>query len=41
MDRVGQPEEIASLVAFLAMDKSSFITGQNIMADGGFSVKGL
>jgi Tropinone reductase 1 len=41
MDRVGQPEEIASLAAFLAMDKASFITGQNIMADGGFSVKGL
>ena len=41
MDRVGQPEEIASLAAFLAMEKASFITGQNIMADGGFSVKGL
>ncbi len=41
MTRVGQPEEVASLVAFLAMDKSSYITGQNIMVDGGMSVKGL
>ena len=41
MNRVGQPEEVASIVAFLAMDKSSYITGQNIMVDGGMSVKGL
>ena len=41
MNRVGQPEEIAGLVAFLAMEKSSYITGQNIMVDGGMSVKGL
>jgi NAD(P)-dependent dehydrogenase (short-subunit alcohol dehydrogenase family) len=37
--RVGSPEEIASLAAFLAMDKSSYITGQNILVDGGASVK--
>ena len=41
MNRVGQPEEVAGLVAFLAMEKSSYITGQNIMVDGGMSVKGL
>lgn len=41
MNRVGQPEEVASLVAYLAMDKASYITGQNIMVDGGMSVKGL
>jgi len=41
MSRVGQPEEVASIVAFLAMDKASYITGQNIMVDGGMSVKGL
>lgn len=41
MARVGQPEEVAGLVAFLAMDKASYITGQNILVDGGMSVKGL
>jgi tropinone reductase I len=41
MGRVGKPEEIASLAAYLAMDKSSYITGQNISVDGGMSVKGL
>jgi tropinone reductase I len=37
--RIGIPEEIASLAAFLAMDKASYITGQNILVDGGASVK--
>jgi NAD(P)-dependent dehydrogenase (short-subunit alcohol dehydrogenase family) len=41
MNRVGQPEEVASLVAYLAMDNASYITGQDIMVDGGMSVKGL
>ncbi len=41
MKRVGQPEEVASLAAYLAMDKSGYITGQDIMVDGGMSVKGL
>lgn len=41
MARVGQPEEVSALACFLAMDKSSYITGQNIMVDGGMSVKGL
>jgi Tropinone reductase 1 len=41
LKRVGQPEEVASLTAYLAMDKASYITGQDIMVDGGMSVKGL
>jgi tropinone reductase I len=41
LKRVGQPEEVASLVTYLAMDKASYITGQNILVDGGMSVKGL
>ncbi|MCA6396488.1 MAG: SDR family oxidoreductase, partial [Cytophagales bacterium] len=41
MNRVGQPEEVSSLVAYLSMDNASYITGQNIMVDGGMSVKGL
>jgi Tropinone reductase 1 len=41
MNRVGQPHEVASMVSFLAMNNASYITGQDIMVDGGMSVKGL
>lgn len=41
LHRIAEPEEIASVIAFLAMDRSSFITGQTIVADGGMSVKAL
>lgn len=36
--RIGKPEEIASVVKFLASDDSSFITGQTISVDGGFCI---
>ncbi|RTL38549.1 MAG: glucose 1-dehydrogenase [Candidatus Melainabacteria bacterium] len=35
LGRVGQPEEVATVVAFLAMPVSSYITGQTIIVDGG------
>ena len=41
LGRVGKPAEVASLVAFLGMELSSYITGQNIAVDGGMSAKGL
>jgi Tropinone reductase 1 len=41
MARVGQPAEVAGIIAFLAMDQASYITGQNISVDGGMSAKGL
>jgi glucose 1-dehydrogenase len=35
LGRVGRPDEIASIAAFLASDEASYITGQTIFADGG------
>ena len=37
MGRLGQPEEIAATVAWLASDDASFVTGAEIYVDGGFS----
>ena len=36
MGRVGEPEEVASAVAFLCLPASSYITGECIAVDGGF-----
>ncbi|MEX2750847.1 MAG: SDR family NAD(P)-dependent oxidoreductase [Candidatus Freyarchaeota archaeon] len=37
--RMGKPEDVANLVLYLASDESSFITGQCIVIDGGFTVQ--
>jgi NAD(P)-dependent dehydrogenase (short-subunit alcohol dehydrogenase family) len=36
--RVGRPEDIASMVLFLASDESEWVTGQAMIVDGGFTV---
>lgn len=38
MKRYGEPEEIAELVAFLASDRASYITGQTIEISGGLAM---
>jgi acetoacetyl-CoA reductase len=35
MSRLGKPEEIAGLMAYLASDEAAFVTGANISINGG------
>ena len=38
MGRIGMPKEVASVVAFLLSEASSYITGQNLHVDGGWTI---
>jgi NAD(P)-dependent dehydrogenase (short-subunit alcohol dehydrogenase family) len=35
MDRVGEPEELANAIAFLASESCGFMTGETLVVDGG------
>jgi 3-oxoacyl-[acyl-carrier protein] reductase len=37
LKRLAQPNEIANFVAFLCSDLNTYITGQNLLIDGGFT----
>ncbi len=39
LGRQGKPEDIANVVAFIASEDSSFITGADIVVDGGFTIQ--
>jgi 3-oxoacyl-[acyl-carrier protein] reductase len=38
MGRVGEPEDIADVIVFLASDAARYITGQVLVVDGGLLV---
>jgi Tropinone reductase 1 len=41
MGRVGEPEEVAAVIAFLCMPAAGYVTGQCLAVDGGFTINGL
>jgi Tropinone reductase 1 len=41
LNKIGEPEDVASIAVFLSMPAAGYITGQTINVDGGFSIYGF
>ncbi len=41
LNRWAEPKDLVGIIIFLATKSSSFVTGANIIVDGGFSIKGI
>ena len=41
LKRLGTPQDIGEVVKFLVSDLNTYITGQNIVVDGGYSIGGF
>jgi NAD(P)-dependent dehydrogenase (short-subunit alcohol dehydrogenase family) len=39
LGRLGKPEEIAAVIAFLCSDDASFVTGSELVVDGGYTAQ--
>jgi NAD(P)-dependent dehydrogenase (short-subunit alcohol dehydrogenase family) len=41
LNRLADPDEIARVVRFLAGDDAAYVTGQTVVADGGWTIQGI
>lgn len=41
LGRIGQPDDIADVAVWLSTDEARFVTGQSILADGGYNIAGM